>query len=411
MCSPHPPPVKRRSVQGPELRKMLGYVRFNRWAFTELVAWAVENASPNVVEFKSVLRCGRELRQTENKYLRPEKPCGSRLCNMCSRRRAAHVGEAINPLLKAGEWDFVTLNASNTDIPWGKGVGYDAQALKLRMSKYWDMLNKVRDGIRHEFKVSSIDAIVTMECTKRPFSPPNPHIHMLVPAGMGDAFVRHWVKQATRYGLNAVYWDGLQDARKSPNLWKPVTNKPASKRELLKYVMAPVVKVKEDDDNLQDVNLGGADALGKAIQGRMIDLGGTDAIVTAFKGTRRFRLWGRFYGLDKDVKRAETEDVDELVGERVEYVDIPEGCHDTGPDVVVTKTSLDDRGCRVLIKKVQPAFVRDVLWVFCPYRQDWCYTCSHTGLTYALTHAPPPTFPELWPYDRGKRWYKTKSHE
>jgi len=400
MCSPNKQPPLRRSVRGPELVKRLGYVRFNRWAYRELVEWAVQNGSPNVIEFKSVLKCGATLVQADNRYLRVEKPCGSRLCNMCSRRRAAHIDDAITPILDAGEWEFVTLNASTKEIPWGMGVGPDAIALRLRMGKMWDMLNKVRDGIRHELGVSAIDAIVTMECTKRPFSPPNPHIHMIVPKGMGGVFVRHWVKQADRFGLIAMAWDGIKDGLKSPNIWAPVTDIHQSKREILKYVMAPVVKWKEPD----------GPCIKDGIKYRMIDLGGTDAMVTAFKGSRRFRLWGRFYGVDKKVKSAETADVDDLDGGMVEYFDIPEGCHDLGPDMVETKSWLDDRGRMMSEKKVQPSFTRDVRWVYCAKVQDWLYTCNHTGATYALTHAPPRPFPELWAYDKGKRWRNSNPH-
>jgi len=342
---------------------------------------------------------------------------------MCSRRRSAHIDNAITPILDAGEWEFVTLNASTNDIPWGNGVGPrtkppmndgsrdvkdigpDAIALRLRMGQMWDTLNKVRDGIRHELGVSAIDAIVTMECTKRPFSPPNPHIHMIVPKGMGAIIVRHWVKQADRFGLIALAWDGIKDGKESPNLWKPVSDKHESKREILKYVMAPVVKQKKTKAGKEY-----EPCLVDAPNYRMIDLGGTDAIVSAFKGSRRFRLWGRFYGVDKRVKSAETADVDELDGGMVEYFDIPEGCYDVGPDMVKTNSWLDDRGRMMSKQKVQPSFTRDVRWVYCAKVQDWLFKCDHTGAAYALTHAPPRPFPELWAYDKGKRWRNSNPH-
>lgn len=354
-----------------------------------LTDWAVLNNSPNVAEFKSVITCGTRLLQRDNSTLTVLKPCGSRLCPMCSRRRAAHFGEILRPIVASDMWDFVTLNASNKDIAW-TNPGEDVAALKDRFKTYRTMISKVKDAVRYEMGVP-VDGVMVMECTKRPFSPPNPHIHAIVPRGMGPLFVKHWCRIAELNGLQAI-----AEGKNPPNLSKPADK--GSVAEVLKYLIAPIIK--SDSKKGKEWQTGERKT-------SMIDLAGTDAIITAMKGTRRMTLWGKFYDVEKKVRAVEDAHIEDLKGTKVVYTDLPvmDRGKEVTPKVSMRKMMVNGELIDCLSKPI-PEFIREVVWKFDHKRGDWFYVDSFTGIEHALTGRSAYRFKELWTYAYGKRWRK-----
>lgn len=139
----------------------------------------------------------------------------------------------------------------------------------------------------------------------------------------------------------------------------------------------------------------------------MIDLAGTDAIITAMKGTRRMTLWGKFYDVEKKVRAVEDAHVEDLKGTKVVYTDLPvmDRGQEVTPKVSMRKMMVNGKLIDCVSKPI-PEFIREVVWKFDHKKGDWFYVDSFTGIEHALTGRNACRFKELWTYAYGKRWRK-----
>ena len=137
-CSP--------SIQGVSVQTLspkVGRMVYKYNLVSPLLDYAKKVGSPNIQEYYAVLKCGTELVQSENKYLKQANYCGSRLCPNCSNIRSRKVADVVLASIDMGKkWCSLTLTKSN------KGLDYNLNKLQDRLDYEQKWFNKVRDKYR-----------------------------------------------------------------------------------------------------------------------------------------------------------------------------------------------------------------------------------------------------------------------
>lgn len=329
---------------------------------SQLIDYAEISNSPNLNSYWNAFNCGRVLVQSENKFIKQETYCGSRLCSICSNIRSQKLADLYFPLVdRTKKYAFLTLTDSNNDIE------FSTEKLKLKLKKQAIFFTRIKDRLRKR-GVENIDAIICLEIVpptykkhtksgKFYYADFHPHYHCFVPYELAVLIKEIWLEfnpdaSEVNQKIKSVDVSTEQAIRKSF-------------REIIKYSIKATVPNEFD---------------GK--KGKVVNLKGVDEIFTLLKGTRRLKTWGIFY----DVKHIETADMRDFNLEKQEYTDVP--VMDTGKVIL----SHDWLGREI---DEIPEFVREVKYVFCNkhnnyfYKDDYGNEVQLTFFSYSEKHKKP----------------------
>lgn len=324
---------------------------------SSLIDYAKKVDSPNLAQYWAVLKCGQTLTQTDNKHLKQDFYCGSRLCPICSAIRSQKVADLVlSDIDMTKDWATLTLTNRND-------VDCTEEQLIQRLDIESDFFNKVKDKWRK--RGGDISAILSLEIIppgykyktngSRYFASYHPHYHILCTYEFACFLKEEWLKSfGTALEIN-------QKIKKVTDYVKP--NKPYeialrdSIREVVKYSLKAIIP-KENCKGEYSLNVKGLDDL-----------------VTMLKGRKRLKKWGAFVNKEKEISQIEKSDIKDLELEKVSYKNLP--VKDTG-DIVPMK---DWRG-KVIGKC--PEFVKEVIWKYNHDVQNYIYA-DDWGEIFVLT--------------------------
>ena len=179
----------------------LGRMVFKHNFISPLLDFGNKVNSPNVPEYIAVLKCGTELVQSENKYLKQSFYCGSRLCPNCSNIRSRKVSNLIISAIDTTKnWCSLTLTKSN------KGLCYNINKLQERLDYEQEWFNKVRDKYRK--RKGDVSALVSLEIVapgwkgnkkSRYYADYHPHYHIFCTYEFAVFLREEWLKEFEFY--------------------------------------------------------------------------------------------------------------------------------------------------------------------------------------------------------------------
>jgi hypothetical protein len=341
------------------LRSKVGRMAYKFATISPLIDYAKEVESPNLVQYWSVLKCGSSLSQSQNKYLKQDFYCGSRLCSICSNIRSQKVADVVLSLIDMKkEWCMLTLTNSNNSI------NYDIDNLKQRLSVEDIWFSKVRDKWRK--RGGDYSAILSLEIVPPGYKKDksggvyyadyHPHYHILTTKDFAQYLKAEWLKSfSTAIDINQRIDVVNERADKLKQSTTVVLRNTI--REVVKYSLkACLPKMKKDGYSCLNVI-------------------GVDSIVTMMKGRKRFKKWGCFLNSKKEIDEIENKDISELDLTKVVYDDLP--VKDTGELV----ENFDFRGNPM---SMVPEFIKEVLWQYDNKKQNYYYL-DDCGIEHCLT--------------------------
>jgi len=314
-----------------------------------MIDYAESVNSPNLIQYRSVLLCGRYLSQSDNKFLKQDFYCGNRLCPICSNIRSQKVADLVLSAISLKEdWCMLTLTNSNDSI------NYDIDNLKKRLSAEDKFFVKVRDKYRK--RGGNFSAIVSLEIIPPGykkhsknnsvyFADFHPHYHILVTKEFALFLKEEWLKEyPTAKEINQKIVSVSNNAKKQNTSYTIALKNTI--REVVKYSLKACLPKLEKDGY------------------SCLNCEGVDDIVTMMKGKRRLKMWGEFYNIKNRVNDVENKEISELELTKIEYNDLP--INDTGNMV----EQVDWKGNKI---GMVPEFKKYVFWEFDYKRQNYFY--------------------------------------
>lgn len=341
------------------LKSKVGRMAYKFATISPLIDYAKEVDSPNLIQYRSVLLCGSYLSQSDNKFLKQDFYCGSRLCSICSNIRSQKVADVVLSLIDMKkEWCMLTLTNSNNSI------NYDIDNLKQRLSAEDIWFRKVRDKWRK--RGGDYSAILSLEIIppgykkdKRGgvyYADYHPHYHILTTKGFAQYLKSEWLKSfETALEINQK----IDFVNERANRLKQSTTVVLRNtiREVVKYSLkACLPKIKKNGFSCLNVV-------------------GVDSIVTMMKGRKRFKKWGCFLNSKKEFDEIENKEISELNLNKVVYNDLP--VQDIG-DMIESKNYRGEKMRNV------PEFSKEIVWCYDNKRQNYFYV-DGWGDEYCLT--------------------------
>jgi hypothetical protein len=354
-CSPS------EGVSVQTLSPKVGRMVYKHNLISPLLDYANKVQSPNIPEYIAVLKCGKELDQSENKYLKQRSYCGSRLCPICSNIRSRKVADVVLATLDMGEkWCSLTLTKSN------KGLEYNLNKLQERLDFEQKWFNKVRD--RYRKQGGDFSAIISLEVVppgykykgkSRYYADYHPHYHILCTYDFAVFLKQAWLKEFEDANeLNQVIKIVGESLKKDESytiaLMKTI-------REVVKYSLKACLPKDKNDSE-------------KSSGSYSINVKGTDELVTIMKGRKRFKKWGCFLKKAKEIQEIESALIDELDLEKVSYSDLP--VKDTGEFINMVNYNNDIVCC-------VPSYKKTIVWIYDYKRQNYYYL-DDWGVEYEL---------------------------
>lgn len=343
------------------LSPKVGRMVYKHNLISPLLDYANKVQSPNIPEYIAVLRCGKELDQSENKYLKQRSYCGSRLCPICSNIRSRKVADVVLATIDMGEkWCSLTLTKSN------KGLEYDLKNLQDRLDYEQKWFNKVRD--RYRKQGGDFSAIISLEVVppgykykgkSRYYADYHPHYHILCTYDFAVFLKQAWLKEFEDANeLNQVIKVVGESLKKDESytiaLMKTI-------REVVKYSLKACLPKDKNDSQ-------------KSSGSFSINVKGTDELVTMMKGRKRFKKWGCFLKKAKEIQEIESALIEELDLEKVSYSDLP--VQDTGELINMVNYNNDIVCC-------VPSYKKTIVWIYDYKRQNYYYV-DEWGKEYQL---------------------------
>lgn len=348
------------SVQS--LTPKVGRMIYKHNLISPLLDYANKVQSPNIPEYIAVLQCGKELDQSDNKYLKQRSYCGSRLCPICSNIRSRKVADVVLATIDMGKkWCSLTLTKSN------KGLEFDLGKLRDRLNYEQNWFNRVRD--RYRKQGGDFSAIISLEVVppgykykgkKRYYADYHPHYHILCTYEFAIFLKKAWLNEFKDEAseINQVIKIVGESLKKDESytiaLMKTI-------REVVKYSLKACLPKDKNDSK-------------KSGGSYSINVKGTDELVTMMKGRKRFKKWGCFLKKAKEIQEIENSSIEELDLEKVSYSDLP--VQDTGELINMVDYN------NVVIAR-QPSFVKTIVWVYDYKRQNYYYV-DEWGKEYEL---------------------------
>jgi len=343
------------------LSPKVGRMVYKHNLISPLLDYANKVQSPNIPEYIAVLRCGKELDQSENKYLKQRSYCGSRLCPICSNIRSRKVADVVLATIDMGEkWCSLTLTKSN------KGLEYSLNKLQERLDFEQKWFNKVRD--RYRKQGGDFSAIISLEVVppgykykgkSRYYADYHPHYHILCTYDFAIYLKQAWLKEFEDANeLNQVIKIVGESLKKDESytiaLMKTI-------REVVKYSLKACLPKDKNDSQ-------------KSSGSYSINVKGTDELVTMMKGRKRFKKWGCFLKKAKEIQEIESSLIEELDLEKVAYSDLP--VQDTGELINMVDYNNNIICC-------VPSYKKTIVWVYDYKRQNYYYI-DEWGKEYEL---------------------------
>ena len=340
--------TNQEGVSSNSLKGKVGRMAYKFATISPLIDYAESINSSNLIQYRSVLKCGRTITQSDNVFLKQDFYCGSRLCPICSAIRSQKVAELVLSVISLNEiWCFLTLTNSNNLID------FDIDNLKKRLSDENKWFVKVKDKWLKRGGNSS--AIISLEIVPPGYKKQkkggvyyadyHPHYHILTTKAFAEYLKEEWLKEyPTASHINQKI-KLVSDRAKKKN--KTITGALQDTiREVVKYSLKAC---------LPKMEKGGFSCL---------NVEGVDNIVTLMKGKRRLKMWGDFYDIENSVIVVEDKEISELDLTKVVYNDLP--VQDTGMMV----ESFDIRGNSMGLIS---AFVSTIVWIYDYKRHNYFY--------------------------------------
>lgn len=356
-CSP-----SERGASVQSLIPKVGRMVYKHNLISPLLDYANKVQSPNIPEYIAVLKCGKELDQSENKYLKQRSYCGSRLCPICSNIRSRKVADVVLATIDMDKkWCSLTLTKSNN------GLEYNLNKLQERLDSEQKWFNRVRD--RYRKQGGDFSAIISLEVVppgykykgkSRYYADYHPHYHILCTKEFAYYLKKSWLDEYKDDAneLNQVIKIVGESLKKDKSytiaLMKTI-------REVVKYSLKACLPKDKNDSE-------------KSSGSYSINVKGTDELVTMMKGRKRFKKWGCFLKKSKEIQEIENSLIEELDLEKVSYSDLP--VQDTGELINMVNYNND-----VIAR--QPSFVKTIVWVYDYKRQNYYYL-DEWGKEYKL---------------------------
>jgi hypothetical protein len=324
-----------RSVQS--LKKQALKIKYRNRLISTLIDYAVEVGSPNIAQYRSILKCSTTLEQTKNIHLTPTHRCGARLCSICSNIRTGKTMNELEPLFDMNkDWSYLVLTRKNSDLR-----NISPEDLRSVVDDMYIQISKIRQRAKRKF--GEVDAIITLEVEQETYKRKktggiywgyyNPHFNIIGQHKHLEYIKEEWQKIIICREENQRLQRIEKDKMKSSLL------------ELLKYTMKGITNYKKES---------------------FINLRAVDTITTALKGKRRLITWGCFY--NKKIEEIQDMSVDSLELTKYIYNDIP--VKDTGDLVKLVDRNGD-------VRTTVSEFVKSIYWVYdyrmCNYYyiDDW----------------------------------------
>lgn len=345
------------------LSNKVGRMVYKHSYMSPLIDYAEQVSSPNVAQYKSVMLCGRTITQSDNRYLKQDFYCGSRLCPICSRVRSEKIADVVLCMIDEGkDWVSLTLTNSNKDLD------FNIDNLEERLRIESDFFNRSRDKYRKRKKEFS--AIISLEIIPPGYKTKNkdgsgglyyadyhPHYHILCLREFAEFLVAEWLKEFK--SASPINQKIISVRQRAIDKDKSIT---IALRDVIKEVVKYSLKV-----CLPKIKSSGYSCF---------NVEGVDRIVTMLKGKKRLKKWGCFVVKDNEINKIESASISELDNHKQEYIDLP--VKDKG-DMIKSK-SWNGRDMSDV-----PEFVKDVTYEFDYKRQNYFYVDNDTGIEYALT--------------------------
>lgn len=344
------------------LSPKVGRMVYKHNLISPLLDYANKVQSPNIPEYIAVLKCGKELDQSENKYLKQRSYCGSRLCPICSNIRSRKVADVVLATIDLDKnWCSLTLTKSN------KGLEFDLGKLQERLDYEQKWFNRVRD--RYRKQGGDFSSIISLEVVppgykykgkSRYYADYHPHYHILCTYEFAVFLKQAWLDEFKEEAneqnqvIKVVGESLKKDESYTIALMKTI-------REVVKYSLKACLPKDKNDSE-------------KSRRSYSINVKGTDELVTMMKGRKRFKKWGCFLRKAKEIQEIETSAIDELDLEKVTYSDLP--VQDTGE--MIDLVNYNDE-----VLYTAPSFVKTVIWVYDYKRQNYYYV-DEWGKEYEL---------------------------
>lgn len=359
-CSKNDISTEKEGVSRESLQIKAKRMAYKSAISSALIDYAKGVNSENLAQYWAVYKCGRSLVQSENKYIKQENYCGSRLCPICSNIRSQKVADLVLSTIDLKkEWVMLTLTNSNNSL------NYDINELGKRLEIEQKWFNKMRDRWRK--RGGDISAIISLEIippgykknTKEGglyYADFHPHYHILITLEFAEFLKKQWLETFKNASEKNQKIKKVSDYLKNKNLTKTGALRNMI-REVVKYSLkACLPKIKKDGYSCLNVV-------------------GVDEIITLMKSRKRLKKWGDFVEIKKEVDSVENKEIKELDLNKVVYNDLP--VKDTGE----MKNTKDWKGNEL---PPAPDFVKNVIWVFDEKRQDYFYI-DEWGKEYNLT--------------------------
>jgi hypothetical protein len=344
------------------LSPKVGRMVYKHNLISPLLDYANKVQSPNIPEYIAVLRCGKELDQSENKYLKQRSYCGSRLCPICSNIRSRKVADVVLATIDMNkEWCSLTLTKSNN------GLEYNLDKLQERLDSEQKWFNKVRD--RYRKQGGDFSAIISLEVVppgykykgkSRYYADYHPHYHILCTKEFAYYLKKSWLDECKddadeKNQVIKIVGESLKkDESLTIALMKTI-------REVVKYSLKACLPKDKNDSE-------------KSRGSFSINVKGTDELVTMMKGRKRFKKWGCFLKKAKEIQEIENSLIQELDLEKVAYSDLP--VQDTGELVNMVDYNNNIICC-------VPSYKKTIVWVYDYKRQNYYYI-DEWGKEYEL---------------------------
>ena len=348
------------SVQS--LTPKVGRMIYKHNLISPLLDYANKVQSPNIPEYIAVLKCGKELDQSENKYLKQRSYCGSRLCPICSNIRSRKVADVVLATIEMDKkWCSLTLTRSN------KGLEYNLNKLQERLDSEQKWFNKVRD--RYRKQGGDFSAIISLEVVppgykykggSRYYADYHPHYHILCTKEFAYYLKKSWLDEFKDEASDInqvikVVGESLKkDESYTYSLMKTI-------REVVKYSLKACLPKDKNDSE-------------KSRGSYSINVKGTDELVTMMKGRKRFKKWGCFLKKAKEIQEIENSSIEELDLEKVSYSDLP--VQDTGELINMVDYNNNIVCC-------VPSYKKSIVWIYDYKRQNYYYM-DEWGKEYQL---------------------------
>jgi len=351
-----------------------GRMVFKHNLISPLLDYGKEVNSPNLQEYWAVLKCGRDLLQSENKYLQQTSYCGSRLCPICSNIRSNEISNVIVRSIDINKnWCSLTLTKSNT------GLCYNLKKLQDRLKYEQKWFNQVRDKYRK--RKGDVSALLSLEIVtpgwkgkdpNRYYADFHPHYHIFCTYEFAIFLKEEWLNEFDYYIdekgnkqiLTSAQNQHIRTIEETIKLMQKKNSKVTYNdaliktiKEVVKYSLKPCLPKSYNNKNEYSINVSD-----------------TDSLVTLMKGKKRFKKWGCFVN-KKEIDEIEKIDIKKLNLQRVEYNDLP--VKDTG-ELIYMENYKGEFVVGI------PEFTRTILWSFDYKRQSYYYTDPWDNKEYEL---------------------------